>query len=138
MATGEWVFGDLLRDKPNSTLYYDNFSQRICWISEEGASANAPVKNGTVGQYIGLNDKNGVEIYGGDIVKNENGEKYLIVWVEDMCAFYQAMKEALRYKEYDGGTKMTHLMPHMCEMRFNLKEVIGSIYEHPHLLEGKE
>ncbi len=85
-------------------------------------------------QFTGLLDKSGKEIYEGDIVKNDLSSKSLIVWVKDICAFYQAMiPYALSYSEYD-GTTMKNLMPHMIDMRFNLKEIIGNKYENGVLL----
>lgn len=40
----------------------------------------------TVGQFIGLTDKNGVRIFGGDILKR-GSHKYVVKWCED-CAMF--------------------------------------------------
>jgi len=94
---------------------------------------NSEVKKGKfeIMQFTGSFDKNGKEIYEGDIIENENKEKLLIVWVEDICAFYQSMIPWSRITT----TQVKNLIPHMVDMRFNHKEVIGNIYENPELLQ---
>ena len=75
-------------------------------------------------QYTGLKDKNGKEVFEGDIVKDikGNGE---VKWHENHCAFLVRViyPHAYYYLESDGQLKET--------------EVIGNIYENPELLEGE-
>ena len=69
-----------------------------------------------------LKDKNNVEIYEGDIVKNEYAETYVVKWLD--AGFYLE-------ERYNGGFDYS-------ELHFgNNKEVIGNIYENPELLEGE-
>ena len=75
-------------------------------------------KSYSIMQYTGLKDKNGVEIYEGDIVKS--------LGVSDYCF-------GVRPVEYIGSS-FTIKGYGLCE---RLVEVIGNIYENPELLESK-
>ena len=73
-------------------------------------------------QYTGLKDKNGEEIYEGDIIKAPAGT-FKVVWRG--CGFWIDNL----YKEYDGGYLGGDDGRHM--------EVIGNIHQNPELLAVK-
>ena len=73
-------------------------------------------------QYTGLKDKNGKEIYEGDIVQHTNGWTGVIIWNQDDCAF---ISESIHDKKETAW------------LAEDIQEIIGNIYENPELLEKK-
>ena len=125
-AKGSMVFGYLVNDKEGSTNYWNEYSKRICWYLEEGGSANAPVKNGTVGQFTGLHDKNGVEIYEDDIVKPLSKG-----WCGDF------LTGVITYKGGSFAPESKGISWSFNGINCEYHEVIGNIHENPELL-GEE
>ena len=68
-------------------------------------------------QYTGLQDKNGIEIYEGDYIKDEDGEVEVVKWDDNWWENYY---HCVGFELPSGRDKL---------------EVIGNIYEHPNLLE---
>jgi hypothetical protein len=74
-------------------------------------------------QYTGLNDKNGKEIYEGDVVTTNGGHPAEVIWQAYIAKFLlQSLGEGRGYLDW-------------FEKRFEPGfEVIGNIYENPELL----
>ncbi len=69
MTTGQWVYGLPHLDIKGSTAYWNECSYRICWNPETGGQSNAPIKNGTLAEFIGITDKKGIDVYEKDWVR---------------------------------------------------------------------
>ena len=107
--TGIWVYGYLCDDH---------------YINSEELMGEMLVDKDSVGQYTGLKDKNGVEIYEGDIVKIYSKRKYVIGKViYEHCGF---IVDVMNNKELEYG-RVNLIEP--------FTEVIGNIYENPELIE---
>lgn len=76
-------------------------------------------------QYTGLKDREGAEIYEGDILKDHSGVGE-VEWVQEHCAF------RIFVKDPDFGN-MYMVLESDGQMKYT--EIIGNIYEHRHLLE---
>jgi uncharacterized phage protein (TIGR01671 family) len=81
-------------------------------------------------QFTGLHDKNGKEIYEGDIVQKD-GWQYEIRWSRGGAGFDLATKRDSWPKQEDGYAYHSGLYD------TEILEVIGNVYEHPELLNEK-
>jgi len=82
-----------------------------------------PLENFELLQFTGVRDKNGQEIYEGDILKNSFGSLYEVKWVPSMMSFMcSPLKVVYDVRRID-----------------NLDtEVVGNIFENTELLGGDE
>ena len=104
---GQFVFGDLL-----------NFDTYTSIFAKNGNRTIFEVDPATVGQFTGLRDAKGVEIYEGDIVRAASGTIYEVIFEQG----------AYRVK----GKKSKLLL---VEGRFY--EVINNVHDAPELLGAK-
>ena len=68
-------------------------------------------------QFTGLKDKNGKEIYEGDIIVEENSKRYVVKWEEDTSCSSNSSSCGFCWSKEDA----------------TYTEVIGNIYENPEL-----
>lgn len=108
---GEWVYGNY--------IHTDCYKEANDYIRQNETFGHA-VDPSTVGQYIGLTEKNGKKIFEGDIVAHVKfpDEPALICWHETGFAI-----KGLWY-ESDISRYIKHI------------EVIGNIHDNPELIGG--
>ena len=115
LDNSEWVYGDLLRMHGVPYIYPDPAPDG--WNDYE-------VIPDTVGQFTGLLDKNGKEIYEGDIVANDFGNAYIVNMTVEWCTDgFWALHEI------DGDDTMHFVADYLKEI-----EIIGNIHDNPELL----
>lgn len=125
---GNWHYGNLavIPDKPR----FKHPPEPGSYISNSvGMPFAYPVRPETVGEYTGLKDKNGKEIYEGDIFHVAGNHKYTVKFFEESeCNFEKSYASfCLTIPE-----RMTFPID---EWALQNGQVIGNIYETPELFQ---
>lgn len=119
LDNGEWVCGDLHLNTPYPHIHF-------------GFGNRAKIDIDTIGQFTGLHDKNGKEIYEGDIVK----------WILTMSGmgvnggYEEYETEEIGEIKWDAGALQ---LGEYCAAGFayeseDYAEVLGNIHDNPELL----
>lgn len=119
-SCGEWYYGNLYIRK------HEEFGDSAYIIGYTETPSTTIVDINTIGQFTGLHDKNGKEIYEGDIIKSSHGTIHYIVYDNDLACFKAVAARYNPLGEYETLSKGW-------VVQFN-KEVIGNIHDNPELL----
>lgn len=122
LETSKWVYGSLLQDDYGTYQLVSFIDHHETWHD---------VAPETIGQFTGLLDRNGIEIYEGDVVFFK-GKNYLVKFWDGM--FYASVEECNR--NVYGGLPL-HALTTSAEDGY-VCEVIGNGYDNPELLENYE
>ena len=111
---GNWVYGDLRHD-------------RMCMpdgkLQEYISVCGEPIHPKSVGQFTGLKDSTGKEIYEGDILRDPDGRTLEVVW-NNGAGSWECVRENYHF---------------LFIMRYiDTMTVIGNVYDNPDLLEATE
>lgn len=116
--TGEWLYGDYHRE---GKTHYITKSRDFL---REYAPIEFIVDGKTVGQFTGLLDKNGKEIYEGDILGCPEDNYFL--------------HEAVIFTEGCFMVKDDYTTTPMCAVDTQYRTVIGNIHDNPSLISDKQ
>lgn len=125
ICTGEWLYGDLRQRAGCLPSIIHSFCN-----NGKLDYCETPIHRDSLGQFTGLIDKNGNEIYEGDIIGCYNPDiKHLIFYNEKQGRFMAALNGDID-NDFVGVCGLD-------DSRWNAsKEVIGNIHDNPELLKG--
>lgn len=134
LDNGKWVYGDLLHICGGDVIYHGSpteselIEDRSNLAIELYMNEVSPVAANTVGQFTGLLDKNGKEIYEGDVLGvNER----VIGWVKGGVRGYCY---DVVYVNHPAGEKRWTLYSTVVYDYPDKIEVVGNVYDNPDLL----
>lgn len=115
--SNQFIFGDLIQYENGDTAIFEKKITRYGYEATQ-ISNRTKVDKETIGQFTGLHDKNGKDVYENDLAL-VNGQIYEVVYVKGMFAI---------------GIKGCGYVP----LKNVIFEIIGNIYDNKDLLEDRK
>lgn len=131
IQNGNWIYGGIVHYSNHYGFTVDK------WFIADNEGDNDEVQSNTVGQFTGLYDKNGKEIYEGDIVATKLNDKIITVGdIQFHCGVFGAeWRHAKKNKTMVGSWGQRHNLRRLDDDIIEKIEVIGNIYDNPELME---
>lgn len=127
-----WVYGDLIH-RPNNVLHILTFKE------DKKIFENYVIDPDTVGQFTGLKDKNGKDIYEGDLIKAPSGRIYAVIfstWRHEEKNEFPKVIDLYEHTGWcislDGVNPCDLLDSEVCQ-----GSIIGNVFDNPELLKGE-
>lgn len=121
--TGEWVYGDLIENQGRFFIYHATSETTLKDEDNSIVVLAEQVNPDTVGQFTGLTDSDGTEIYEGDIFQVKAYEPRFEVYFKN---------GVFEYRQIGSSNRPFPLR----RIHFD-SFIIGNIHDNPELLEGK-
>ena len=126
-ATKEWVYGNYCKAELLNESGFEHFI-----IEQPVNGSTHRIIPETVGQFIGLRDKDGVEAYEGDITEDDRGRQWVIYWAPGgfgTCRTYEFLKHPTMQLHEELGSLQN------ASWFMQNHKIIGNIHQNRYLLE---
>ncbi len=132
IINGEWIYGYYFQRQN----VHSEDGQPIKHCISDLPPFGAEVLPKTVGQYIGLTDKNGKKIFEGDVIKTQPFRNKPYSLNAKRKCHIGVVENRIGWNGYHWEAKIEDYGPYQYGNPFENCEIIGNIHDNPELLKG--